>query len=96
MDSPRNDHARLRPEGRHQTIQTPTRHGQNAKWLQGLGGEAMKVWKTNIDVYVMGDNEQDAIQKVIGELDYVFSHMDSPLQAYSHPESAQLETETED
>jgi hypothetical protein len=56
----------------------------------------MKIYKTTIDVYVMGDNEQDAIQKVIGELDYVFSHMDSPLQAYSHPESAQLETETED
>lgn len=56
----------------------------------------MKVWKTNIDVYVMGDSEQDAIQKVIGELDYAFSHMDSPLQAYSHPESAQLESEMED
>jgi hypothetical protein len=56
----------------------------------------MKVWKTNIDVYVMGDNEQDAIQKLIGELDYAFSHMDTPLQAYSHPESAQLETETEE
>ena len=56
----------------------------------------MKIYKTTIDVYVMGDNEQDAIQKVIGELDYAFSHMDTPLQAYSHPESAQLESETEE
>ncbi len=56
----------------------------------------MKVWKTTIEVYVTADTEQEAIANVIGELDYVFSHMDSPLQAYSHPESAQLESETED
>lgn len=56
----------------------------------------MKIYKTTIDVYVMGDSEQDAIDRLIGELDYAFSHMDTPLQAYSHPESAQLETEMED
>ena len=56
----------------------------------------MKVWKTTIDVYVTGDTEQEAIDNVIGELDYAFSHLDTPLHAYSHPESAQLETETED
>jgi hypothetical protein len=56
----------------------------------------MKVWKLNIDVYVTGENEQHAIDNLIGELDYAFSHMDTPLQAYSHPESAELETETED
>jgi hypothetical protein len=56
----------------------------------------MKVWKVNIDVYVTGDNKQHAIDNLIQELDYAFSHMDTPLQAYSHPESAELETETED
>ena len=58
--------------------------------------EKMKVWKTTIDVYVTGDTEQEAIDNVIGELDYAFSHLDTPLHAYSHPESAQLESETED
>ena len=61
-----------------------------------LWGRQMKVWKTTIDVYVTGDSEQEAITNVIGELDYAFSHMDTPLQAYSHPENAQLESETED
>jgi hypothetical protein len=59
-------------------------------------GINMKVWKLNIDVYVTGENEQHAMDNLIGELDYAFSHMDTPLQAYSHPESAELETETED
>ena len=49
-----------------------------------------KVWKTTIDVFVAGDSEQDAIQKVIEELDYAFS-VDTPLRAYSHPESAELQ-----
>ena len=56
----------------------------------------MKVWKVNIDVFVTGENEQHAIDNLIGELDYAFSHMDTPLQAYTHPENAELETEMED
>jgi hypothetical protein len=59
------------------------------------GGNKMKVWKVNIDVFVTGEDEQNAIDNLIGELDYAFSHLDTPLQAYSHPENAQLETEME-
>lgn len=56
----------------------------------------MKVWKVNIDVFVTGEDGQTAIDNLIGELDYSFSHMDTPLQAYSHPENAELEYETEE
>jgi hypothetical protein len=59
------------------------------------GGNKMKVWKVNIDVFVTGEDKQNAIDNLIGELDYAFSHLDTPLQAYSHPENAQLETEME-
>ena len=55
----------------------------------------MKTWKVSIDVYVAGDSEQEAIDNIIGELDYVFQ-LDNQLQAYSHPVNAQLESETED
>jgi hypothetical protein len=56
----------------------------------------MKIWKVNIDVFVTGDTENEAIGNLIGEMDYAFSHLDTPLHAYSHPESAQLEAEMED
>jgi hypothetical protein len=47
LDSPQNDYARIRPEGRHQAIQTSTRHCQNAQWLQGLGGQSMTTEQVN-------------------------------------------------
>jgi hypothetical protein len=59
------------------------------------GGNTMKVWKVNIDVFVVGDNRLDAISNLTEELDYVFK-LDTKLQAYSDPIHAELEHETED
>jgi len=73
LDSPPHDYARIRPEGRHQTIQTSTRHCQNAKWLQGLGGKAMKVKELiaqlqecnpELEVYTWNDHDIHAITMV--------------------------------
>lgn len=55
----------------------------------------MKTYKIRIDVYVAGDNEQDAIANLIGEMDYIFQ-LDNQLQAYTHPETAEFEHEMED
>lgn len=55
----------------------------------------MKTYKISIDVYVAGDNEQNAIDNLIGEIDYLFQ-LDNQLQAYTHPETAEFEHETED
>ena len=49
------------------------------------------IYQTTITVMVQADNPEEAIEKIVGELDYLFG-LDNDLIAYTHPQTATEET----
>jgi hypothetical protein len=55
----------------------------------------MNVYKITVDMWVVGDDEANAIDNLIGELDYLmgFDAVDLKVVSYEHPQHAVLDEE---
>ena len=55
----------------------------------------MKVFKVNMDVWVKGNNKEDALDKLIGDMDYLAELEDDYLNvvAFEHPTEAKFDKE---
>lgn len=55
----------------------------------------MNVYKITVDMWVVGDDEANAIYNLIGELDYLmgFDAVDLKVLGYEHPQYAVFDEE---
>ena len=52
----------------------------------------MKTYKFTIEIYTYADNEAEAREGLMAELDYLMG-LDNNLQAYAHPAQGEEQTE---
>ena len=55
----------------------------------------MKIYKVNMDVWVKGNNKEDALDKLISDMDYLAELEDDYLNvvAFEHPTEAKFDKE---